>query len=75
MGVSILIVLNLRIVKCVLCMPTRFCLKNTGPGESSFISRIIIANKGSNSISPIRDSRMSLNLFIIEYMLVSPLYA
>ena len=37
-GVSLRMVRNFRIMKWVLWMPTRFCLKKTGPGESSLMA-------------------------------------
>jgi hypothetical protein len=66
LGVSIRIVLNLRMLKCVLCMPTLFCLKSTGPGVSSLIAMISMRNIGDSIMSAIADNMISISLLIFR---------
>ena len=61
-GVSVLIVRNLRMGNNFLCMPTRFCLKKTGPLLSHFIAIAIISIGSAKKIIPKNERKRSINL-------------
>ena len=60
-GVDIFMLRNLSKLKCVLCIPILFCLKNTGPGSSALIINAkTIIGKAKTTI-PMKDSTISIN--------------
>ena len=59
-GVSAYIVRNLGIMKVVLCIPTRFCQKKTGPRESNFTTAAISAIGTARITSPVAESIISI---------------
>ena len=60
---------NLRILKCCLWMPTRFCLKKIGPGESILMARQRMSSSGESTIMPQRDRiTASSRLMPFRYM-------
>ena len=69
LGVSIRIVRNFSILKCVLWIPTLFCRKNTGPLESSLMAMIKIKKTGDRKIIPRSAIIKSIVLFIFPYIL------
>ena len=46
---------NFKMLKWVLPLPTRRCLKNTGPGESALIHRAIIPMGMASTMVAARD--------------------
>ncbi len=68
LGVSIRIVRNFRILKCVLWIPTLFCLKNTGPLESSLMAMIKTRKTGDRMTSPRSAIIKSIPLFTLPYI-------
>ena len=64
---------NFIIVKYFLFFPTRFCLKNTGPGESSFIITATISIGIAAKTIPINESTISRTLLKkLLYTYISP---
>ena len=63
-GVSVYIVRNFGIMKVVLCIPTRFCQKSTGPFESNFTITAITAIGTARTSRPQHDSMRSISLLI-----------
>ena len=55
---------NLRIWKCRLPMPTRFCRKNTGPGESSLMATARSSSSHERHRMPQADSKISSSRLI-----------
>lgn len=60
-GVDVFIVLNFRMLKSFLCIPTFFCVKNTGPGLSITIARTSNTQIGRNTTIPMNESTMSMS--------------
>ena len=60
--VVILTVWNLSSCKKVLCIPTRFCLNKTGPGESNFIATAIRSSRGDSTINEHPEINISITL-------------
>jgi len=55
-------------------MPTRFCLKNIGPRESSLIAIAIISITGDKTTMPNIDRNKSIKRFIwLRYKVIPPL--
>ena len=70
-GVSMRIVRNLRIWKCRLPMPTRFCRKNTGPGESSLMATAKSSSSHERHRMPQADSKISSSR-LIRFRYINP---
>src|SRR5699024_3021517 len=74
LGVSILIVLNFNILKCVLCIPIRFCLNKIGPLESNLMPIINPMKRGDNITNPKKDRTTSMILLSFMYIKHNFLY-
>ena len=63
LGVDIFIVLNLRILKIFLFLPTRFCLKTIVPGSVTKIAIVKIIHTGIRTIIATNEIKKSKSLF------------
>src|SRR5699024_8349938 len=73
-GVSILIVLNFNILKCVLCIPIRFCLNRIGPLESNLIPIIKQIKSGDKITNPKKERTTSIIFLSFMYIKNNYLY-